>query len=205
MQIRQIFNAYDRGSNVSDYRPHFCPACGRNLDDQAKEPDLRLRCPECRWTYYRNPSPGVISIIKKDDRILLGKRAASSFAAGKWCIPGGFMEFEEDFLSTAAREVYEETGLTVELEAILNVVSNFLSPELHTLVIVMLAKVTGGNAVPGDDIVELKWFSKNDALPEMAFEADRHVIEKYWNTDLRGLSVDPGYKRYRNKKEKGTR
>ena len=109
------------------------------------------------------------------------------------------MEFDEDFLSTATREVYEETGLSIELESLLNVVSNFLSPQLHTLVIVMLAKVIGGNAVPGDDIVELKWFSKNDTLPEMAFDADRHVIEKYWHTDLKGISVDPGYKRYGTK------
>lgn len=205
MRIRQIFSTYDRDRVESTFRPHFCLTCGCGLDDVIIDCSQRIRCPKCRWTYYRNPSPGVISIIKKDEKILLGKRAANSFAPRKWCLPGGFMEFDEDFLSTAAREVYEETGLSVELESILNVVSNFLSPELHTLVIVMLAKVVGGTAEPGDDIVELKWFSKNEALPEMAFEADRHVVEKYWSTDLIGLSVDPGYKRYGNKKEEGTK
>ena len=46
-------------------------------------------------------------------------------------------------LTAAIREVKEETGLDVEIRSILSVVSNFLSPRLHTLAIVLLARAVG--------------------------------------------------------------
>ena len=130
-------------------------------------------------------------LIVNDGLVLLGKRAEKSFEAGKFCLPGGFIEFDEDFLAAGAREVLEETGLRVEIRSILNVVSNFLSPDLHTLVIVLLTSIAEGTPVPGDDLCELQWFPLDGPLPEMAFEADQHIIERYSRTELKGLPVDP--------------
>ena len=112
---------------------------------------------------------------------------------GQWCLPGGFIEYEEDFLSAAIREVKEETGLNVEIQSILSVVSNFLAANLHTLVVVLEATVTAGQANAGDDIIELGWYSPADDLPTMAFGADRHIIERYWQTKLKGVPVDPAF------------
>jgi ADP-ribose pyrophosphatase YjhB (NUDIX family) len=105
----------------------------------------------------------------------------------------GFIEFEEDFLSAATREVKEETGLNIEIRSIISVVSNFLSPGLHTLAIVLLARVVGGEARAGDDLEALKWFPLEGPLPEMAFEADQHIIERYSETRLEGAPVDPDF------------
>jgi 8-oxo-dGTP diphosphatase len=55
---------------------------------------------------------GMGVIIWKDGKILLGKRKGSH-AAGSYAIPGGSMEYGEDFHDTAAREVMEETGMTL--------------------------------------------------------------------------------------------
>ena len=49
-------------------------------------------------------------IITNEDKILLQHRTDED----NWCIPGGVMELGETFEETAKREVYEETGLTVE-------------------------------------------------------------------------------------------
>ena len=87
----------------------------------------------------------------------------------------------------------EETNLVVEIESILSVVSNYLSLGLHTLVVVLQANVTGGNPAPGDDIVELKWFSMSGELPGMAFEADAHIIERMSKMNLIGVPADPAY------------
>lgn len=73
----------------------------------------------------------------------------------------------------------EETGLDVEIRAILNVVSNMLSAKLHTLAIVLLASVEAGEPRAGDDLETLKWFPISGPLPEMAFEADERIIERY--------------------------
>ena len=108
-------------------------------------------------------------------------------------MPGGFIEFDEDFLSAAHREIMEETGLSVEIQSILSVISNFLKPDLHTLVIVLLARIIGGDLSPGDDIVKLEWFPLSGPLPDMAFRADKHVIEGYRETRMAGAPIDPRF------------
>ena len=52
----------------------------------------------------------------------------------------------------------EETGLEIEIAALLSVASNFLRPEIHTLAVAVLAKPVGGAICPGDDVDELGWF-----------------------------------------------
>jgi len=109
---------------------------------------------------------------------------------GKWSLPGGFIEFDEDFLSAAHREIMEETGLSMKILSIISVVSNFFSPELHTLVIVLTAEKTSGELKPGDDMVRLEWFPLSGPFPVMAFEADKHIITRYYKTKIAGTPVD---------------
>jgi ADP-ribose pyrophosphatase YjhB (NUDIX family) len=105
---------------------------------------------------------------------------------------GACPAFIECGIFTAAiREVREETGLRVEIRSLLSVVSNFLADDLHTLVVVLLGRVAGGVPQAGDDLEELRWFPLEGPLPPMAFQADRHIIERYCLTRLSGAPVDP--------------
>jgi ADP-ribose pyrophosphatase YjhB (NUDIX family) len=194
MKAQQIFLSYNRSGQDSEafaeiYR--YCPRCGREL--VASVEDARPSCPECGFVKYRNPLPGAVVLVLKDNCVLLGKRGQGSYNPGRWCLPGGYIEYEEDFLTAGIREVKEETGLDIRVIGILSVVSNFLAPELHTLVVVLLAEVVGGSPEAGDDIVELGWFPAAKPLPDMAFEADRHIIKRYFSTGLTGAPVDPRY------------
>ena len=57
-------------------------------------------------------------LVTHNNKILLGKRLGEP-GKGRWALPSGYIEFEDDFLSAAIREVKEETGLDIEIVSIL--------------------------------------------------------------------------------------
>jgi len=78
----------------------------------------------------------------------LGKRGGHP-GKGTWSLPSGYIEYEDDFLTTAIREMKEETGLDVEVSSIINVVSSFVAPGFHFLGIYVVAHVVGGGVGGG--------------------------------------------------------
>ncbi len=190
MQIKQVFSAYAVKEKALHGQFKYCPFCGTYLSSDVKGGKQRPVCPKCGFVQFLNPVPGVVIVIEKDGQVLLGKRGGG-FGKGKWGLPQGYIEFDEDFLTAAIREVKEETGLTVEIRSILNVVSNLLSPRLQTLGITLLARVKIGELCAGDDLKTLEWFHLSGPLPEMAFESDEYIIRRYQKTKYEeGLPVD---------------
>lgn len=53
---------------------------------------------------------GICTIVVRDGRLLLGKRK-NAYGDGMWGLPGGHLEFGEEFEPAAARELEEETSL----------------------------------------------------------------------------------------------
>ena len=189
MKPKQVFETYQREHASVDLQ-RYCPYCGSRCHASVSGRFSRYRCSRCGAATYRNPSPGVVALIVQGELLLLGRRAPDIYEGGKWCLPGGFIEFEEDFLTAAHREIREETGLTINIISILSVVSNFFSPKLHTLVIVLLAAEVSGTLRPGDDLVALQWFPLAGPFPDFAFDADKHIINRYHATKFAGAPVD---------------
>ena len=193
MAIKQIFSAYKMTQNDPHDQFKYCPMCSTMLTPIERGGRPRPACPACGFVHFRNPMPGVVVVIEKDGKVLLGKRSGS-FGTGKWGLPQGYIEFDEDYLTAAIREVKEETGLAIEIHSILNVVSNFLAPGVHTLAIILLAKVLDGAPTAGDDLETLAWFPLAGPLPDMAFEADTAIIQHVNQTQHQArLPVDPDY------------
>jgi ADP-ribose pyrophosphatase YjhB (NUDIX family) len=140
-----------------------------------------------------------VALVLEGSRVLLARRRPGAFAAGTWCLPGGFIELGEDFFSAALREVREECGLHVEVTSLLSVVSNVLENGLHSIVVVLAARPAGGPAggtlAAGDDVDAVAWHALGDPLPPMAFEADAHIIERYAAGPFAGAPVDPRHAR----------
>ena len=102
--------------------------------------------------------------------VLLGKRRGSA-GAGSWALPGGHLEFGEDWALCAEREVFEETGLRlsqVRCTAVLNAVVTEQS--YHYLVILMRGEANGEpqNLEP-DKCEGWSWCSWAAPLPEPLF------------------------------------
>lgn len=147
------------------------------------DPPQRIVCSECGNVFYENPLPGVAVVIRNvKGHVLLCKRKKGKFRAGFWCLPCGFIEKDETYLATAYREVYEETGLTICVESIINVFTNFFIDSRPTLVIALLAKYVAGEILPGDDVDMSEWIDAKTMLTDkMAFAADVSIISDYVN------------------------
>jgi 8-oxo-dGTP diphosphatase len=190
VQIKQVFAHYERDDQLVDGFKH-CPFCSTQLVLVEREHRQRPACPNCGFVQYRNPAPTVSILVADGDRLLLGKRGGDP-GKGTWSLPSGYIDYEEDFLTTAIRETKEETGLDVEICSIINVVSSFVSPRFHFLGIYVVARVVSGELVAGDDLEAVEWFPVAGPLPEMGFQEDVGIIETYVQ-GLAGLPVDPDH------------
>jgi ADP-ribose pyrophosphatase YjhB (NUDIX family) len=188
--IKQVFAHYERGDPPEDGFK-YCPFCSTQLVLAESGHALRPICSNCGFVHYRNPAPTVSILVVDGDRVLLGKRGGDP-GKGTWSLPSGYIDYEEDFLTTAIRETREETGLEVQVCSIINVVSSFVSPRFHFLGLYVVARVLGGELAAGDDLEAVEWFPVGGPLPEMGFQEDANVI-KLHSEEFVGLPVDPDY------------
>ena len=120
---------------------------------------------------YKSPKLTVDGVVLSDDKILLIKRKNDPFR-GKWALPGGFVEYGEKVEDAVLREIYEETGLKTSIIKNFGVYSDpNRDPRGHTVSIVYLLDIIGGNLTGGDDASDAKFF-KLDELPDLSFDHD---------------------------------
>lgn len=62
------------------------------------------------------PRVGVAVLVRRTGTVLVGLRRSTTHGDGVWQLPGGHLEWGEEAEACAAREVLEETGLTVRID-----------------------------------------------------------------------------------------
>jgi 8-oxo-dGTP diphosphatase len=110
------------------------------------------------------PELCVGAAIRVENSLLLIQRGRG-VAVGQWSIPGGRVEFGESLTTAVQREVEEETGLQVDVGALIGWVERF-GPEHHFVIADFHATVRSGRLRPGDDASDAAWVPV-DALPSM--------------------------------------
>jgi 8-oxo-dGTP diphosphatase len=110
-------------------------------------------------------------------KLLLIQRGNDPFA-GRWALPGGFLEPRELLEHCARRELREETGLEVDRLELLGVYDTpGRDPRGWIISVVYVASVSDEAPVQGaDDAADARWFAL-DALPELAFDHERVVAD----------------------------
>jgi 8-oxo-dGTP diphosphatase len=116
--------------------------------------------------YPEQPIVGVGAVIVQNGRALLVRRNTEPLK-GEWSVPGGALELGEKLHDGIAREVLEETGLSVTVGAVVDVFDSIFSDadghtQYHYVLIDFLCVPIAGIAVAGSDVCEVKWVSEGE-------------------------------------------
>ncbi len=124
-------------------------------------------------TDYPRPALTVDCVIFRGDEVLLIRRGKEPFA-GRWALPGGYVNEGETTIRAAARELFEETGITVEKLRLVGVFSEpGRDPRGWVVSVAYWADVPRDTLVnAGDDASEAAWTSL-DGVKNLAFDHDR--------------------------------
>lgn len=153
----------------------FCPRCGEKVNHQEKFGKVRPVCSSCGFIYFQDPKVASAVLIEKENRVLLVRRVNEPFR-GLWTLPAGFVNAGEDPADAAARECFEETGLTVEIKKVLDVIAGREHERGADFIIVYSAEIISGEMFAADDADAVEWFERNN-LPPLAFKATQKVLQ----------------------------
>lgn len=156
----------------------YCPYCSTKLKPSPLDEQFQ-KCGNCGTKIYHHTPQTAACILLNDSRkILLVKRRNDPFK-NKWSLPAGFVQFGENPINAAIRELKEETGLSAKYD---QVVGTYIADD-HPLTFSALTVITvnnvEGNLAPSDDAGECKYFNPK-SLPKMAFKTQVKAIEDFF-------------------------
>jgi NAD+ diphosphatase len=157
-----LFALAGRAIQIMDWdRSHqFCGRCGTAT--ALSDGDRSRVCPSCGQLHYPRIAPVIMTLVRRDNRILLARSAR--FATGVHSALAGFVEAGETLEEGLAREVREEVGIEI---AAPRYFSSQSWPFPHSLMIAFFCEHASGEIrVDGVEIETAAWFSI-DALPPL--------------------------------------
>lgn len=146
----------------------YCPKCGSSqfLENNFKS----KKCHNCGFVYYYNTSASVAVMIKNSKGELLVATRAHEPAKGTFDLPGGFIDMDETAEEAAAREILEETGLTViETKYLFSIPNKYVYSgfEVQTMDLFFECKVKEGTIPQAeDDVASLQFIPINHLNPD---------------------------------------
>lgn len=107
-----LFWVANRGHHLAHWHAThaYCGRCGTPMEASIQE--LARHCIQCSFTVYPRISPAVIMAVTRGREILLGK--INRPGVNLYSVLAGFVEPGESLEACVAREVQEETGITVK-------------------------------------------------------------------------------------------
>ena len=167
---------------MTNFPPEFCPDCGTAVEPV--DPPTVQRCPACEQPVFHNPCPAGGTVVVDGDALLL---VEDFRAGGGWKLPEGRVECGESPSEGVARELEEETNLTVAPEDLTYLYDEAGEPVegqyMAEIYYAVERSATIGDVEAGSDAVDAAFWRPT------AFEnADVHLREKYkdpfWYPDL---------------------
>jgi ADP-ribose pyrophosphatase YjhB (NUDIX family) len=144
---------------------------------------VKFNCNECDFTYYHNIAAAVALIFTFEDKILFTVRNQEP-DKGKWDLPGGFIDPNENAEEAVCREIKEELNIDIvsnDLKYVTTSPNNYLYKNVpyRTMDIFYECALTHDKIVINalDEISQLIWVKRSEIdLDKIGFVSIRKVI-----------------------------
>ena len=148
--------AYARGILYWRHRHRFCGVCGASNLSTSAGHVMKCSNADCASDHFPRIDPAIIVLVTDGERALLGRQA--TWPAGRYSTIAGFVEPGESLEDAVAREVLEETGVTV-LESDYH--SSQPWPFPASLMIGYTARASAQSQPRADEELEdVRWFTR---------------------------------------------
>jgi len=125
--------------------------------------------------------PCILAAVVNNNKILMIHRTKEPYK-GYWSMTGGKIEFGEHIEETAAREVFEETGLKCKVEAIkgiaTEIVHNDKEAEQHFLMFIVQLRPETTELVESKE-GELGWYTPKELENMKVTPSDLLMIKEF--------------------------
>lgn len=101
------------------------------------------------------------AVVREDGRVLVIRRADN----GTWEPPGGVLEVDESPEAGVAREVWEETGIRIEVEQLSGVYKNM---KRGVVALVFRCSPAGGSETLSDESTAVEWLTADEVSQRMS-------------------------------------
>ena len=136
--------------------------------------------------FPETPLVGVGAVVVDTGRVLLVRRGREPLK-GRWSLPGGLLEVGESLTAGVAREVSEETGLTVEPVELIELLDRIHHEgdriRYHYVIADYLCRVVGGQLKAASDAEAVRWVERSEWNSHSALALDPitvRVMEAGW-------------------------
>jgi 8-oxo-dGTP diphosphatase len=99
-------------------------------------------------------------VVRNDRRVLVVRRCDNQH----WEPPGGVLELHETFDQGVRREVFEETGIDVQVEGLTGVYKNM---PRGIVALVFRCSPLGGRLTPSDEALSVHWLTVEEIRKRM--------------------------------------
>ena len=151
-------------------RNGFCSTCGH--ETLVRRGGQARQCSMCEVMHYPRTDPVIITVVSDKDRCLLGQSRGRGSGTNRYSALAGFVDQGESIEEAVAREVMEESGITIKN---VRYHSSQPWPFPSSLMIGCHADaVTTNIHIDDEEMLDVRWFKRDDVL--MALEGTSEIL-----------------------------
>ena len=153
-------------------RNGFCSSCG--YETFMKRGGQVRQCSKCDITHYPRTDPVIITVVSDNERCLLGQSRGRGSLTNRYSALAGFVDQGESIEEAVAREVIEESGITIKN---VRYHSSQPWPFPSSLMIGCHAEaVTTNISIDDEEMLDVRWFQRDEVLKALEGTSEILVV-----------------------------